>query len=384
MAAQVSSGALPGIVTLIAQGDEVDVDPIGTVALHAAEPMRPDTIFRIASMTKPILAAATMILVEDGTIRLDEPIDRLLPEMANPQVLRRVDGAVDDTVPAVRPITVDDLLTFRFGWGHVYDPAYDPPIDPPIPILSAASELRLTLGPPDPRTPHDPDEWIRRFASLPLMYQPGERWMYNAGSLVLGVLVARAAGRSLPDFLDQRIFTPLGMTSTGFQLPDDYTGTLPTPYATDPATGKLAVAPDAAATDWTEPPAFPSGAGGLLSTANDFLAFARVLLHDGAFGGTRILSPESVHAITTNHLTAEQRSTGDPILAGNGWGYGVVVVTEPDEFSAVPGRYGWDGGYGTAWFNDPHRDLIGIALTQVHDFLVNGGSAEFEALALDS
>ena len=222
--------------------------------------MRRDTIFRIASMTKPIVAAATMILVEDGTIRLDEPIDRLLPEMANPQVLRRVDGALDDTVPALRPITVDDLLTFRFGWGHVYDPAYDPPIDPPIPILSAAGDLRLTLGPPDPRTPHDPDEWIRRFASLPLMYQPGERWQYNAGALVLGVLVARAAGRSPAGLPGERIFEPLGMTSTGFQLPDDYTGTLPVHYIADTETGKLAVAPDVAATDWTEPPAFPSGA----------------------------------------------------------------------------------------------------------------------------
>src|SRR5262249_39651590 len=154
---------------------------------------------------------------------------------------------------------------------------------------SAAGELRLTMGPPDPRTPHDPDEWIRRFASLPLMYQPGERWMYSAGSLVLGVLVARASGQSLPDFLDQRIFAPLGMTSTGFQLPADYTGPPPRPYAAKPATGKLGVATDAAATDWTEPPAFPSGAGGLLSTADDFLAFARMLLHDGAVGGTRIL-----------------------------------------------------------------------------------------------
>ena len=374
---------MPGIVTVVARGDQVHVDAIGTLAFTSDEPMRRDTIFRIASMTKPILAAVTMILFEDGVISPDEPIDRLLPEMAHRQVLRRIDGPVDDTVRAQRPITIDDLLTFRLGWGHVYDPAYDPPFDPPIPIISAAKELRLTMGPQDPRTPHDPDAWIRRFATLPLMYQPGERWMYNAGSLVLGVLVARGAGTSLPEFMEERIFAPLGMTRTGFKLPDGYPGQMPVHYATDPSTDKLGAAAESAATDWTETPVFPSGAGGLVSTADDFLTFARMLLRGGEFGGTRILKPESVQAMTTNHLTDEQRSAGDPILAGNGWGYGVVVVTEPDEVSAVPGRYGWDGGYGTAWFNDPNQDLVGIALTQVSDFLLNGGSAEFERLAIN-
>lgn len=383
MAARVDSRTVPGLVTLVARGDHVEADAIGTVAFDSDEPMRRDTVFRIASMSKPVLAVAALSLIEDGRIKLHEPIDRLLPEMAHRQVLRRVDGALDDTDPARRPITVEDLLTYRFGWGQVYDSAYNPPMDPPIPILTAAHEMRLTMATSDPRTPHNPDEWIRRFASLPLMYHPGERWQYNAAGMVLSVLVARAAEQSLPEFLADRIFGPLGMHHTGFKLPDGYTGALPVHYSPNPETGELRVAPEVAATDWTELPAFPSGAGGLVSTADDFLAFARMLLHDGASGSTRIIQPESVRAMTTNHLSQAQRHTGDPILSGNGWGYGVVVMTDPDDVSEVPGRYGWVGGYGTSWFNDPHTQTIGIALTQVADFIFNGGAAEFERLALN-
>ena len=193
MAARVATGELPGIVTLIARGNDVHVDTIGMMAFSGDEPMRRDTIFRIASLTKPILAAATMMLVQDGTLALDEPVDRLLPELANRRVLRHVDGPLDDTVAADRPITVEDLLTFRMGHGMLIEPTFDPP----FPIIRAANELQLVLGPPDPRTPHDPDRWIGRFATLPLMYQPGERWQYNTGSLVLGVLIGRAAGQPL-------------------------------------------------------------------------------------------------------------------------------------------------------------------------------------------
>ncbi|HMC68372.1 MAG TPA: serine hydrolase domain-containing protein, partial [Mycobacteriales bacterium] len=194
MAARAAKGELPGMVTLVAQGDEAHVDTIGTMAFGSDKPMSRDTIFRVASLTKPILATATMLLVEDGTLALDEPIDRLLPELADRRVLRRIDGPLDDTVPANRPITVEDLLTFRMGYGLVIEPTATPPFDPPFPIVRAANELQLVMGPPDPRTPHDPDQWMERFATLPLMYQPGERWQYNTGSLVLGVLLARAAG----------------------------------------------------------------------------------------------------------------------------------------------------------------------------------------------
>src|SRR2546427_8550017 len=172
MAARVAKGELPGMVTLVAHGDDARVDTIGVMAFGSDEPMRRDTIFRITSMTKPILALATMLLVEEGRLALDQPVDRLLPELAERRVLRRIDGPLDDTVPARRSITVEDLLTFRMGHGLIFEPTFDPP----YPIVIAARDLELVMGPPDPRTPHNPDEWLSRFATLPLMYQPGERW----------------------------------------------------------------------------------------------------------------------------------------------------------------------------------------------------------------
>ena len=380
MAARVGKRELPGLVTLLASGDTVHVDPIGAVALDTDEPMRRDTLFRIASLTKPILAAVTMMFVEDGRIRLDEPVDRLLPEFADRRVLRRIDGPIDDTVPADRPISVADLLTLRLGFGQITEPEFDPP----FPIVREAAALELTLGPPDPRTPHSPDEWMRRFGSLPLMDQPGERWRYNVGSLVLGVLVARAGQGTLGDVLRDHLFTPLGMVDTGFETTADKTRRMPEQYMSDPATGQLAMQPLAAAETWTSPPPFPSGSGGLLSTIDDFYAFARMLRNRGRHEERQILSEASVEAMTTNHLTADQISSGGLLLGNQGWGYGMGVVTAPTENGLTPGQYGWSGGYGTTWFNDPTRDLIAIALTQTSDFLWNGGLDEFDRLAVEA
>jgi CubicO group peptidase (beta-lactamase class C family) len=376
MAARVNRGELPGLVTLVARGDQVHVDCIGMKAFGSTEPMRRDTLFRIASMTKPILAAATLMLVEDGKLGLDDPVDRWLPELANRRVLRRIDGPLDDAVPARRPITVDDLLTFRMGFGMLVEPTFDPP----FPIGEAANALRLVLGHPDPRTPHDPDEWIRLFGTLPLMYQPGERWQYNVGSLVLGVLVARVAAQPLGDFFSRRIFEPLGMRETGFWLPAELTRKLPSYYMTDPGTGQLELRPVSTPQEWSRPPAFPSGAGGLVSTVDDFLPFARLLLNKGVHHGTRLFSEQSVEQMTMNHLIPEQIATAGPILGGRGWGYGVAVVTQPESEWPVPGRYGWAGGYGTAWFNDPHHGIVAMVMTQVSDFLWNGGLDEFNRL----
>jgi CubicO group peptidase (beta-lactamase class C family) len=380
MAARVAKGELPGMVTLIAHGDDVHADTIGAMAFGSSEPMRRDTIFRITSMTKPILAAATMMLVEDGALALDEPVDRLAPELANRRVLERIDGPLDETVAANRPITVEDLLTFRMGYGLLFEPTFDPP----YPINNAASELQLVMGPPDPRTPHDPDEWLRRFGTLPLMCQPGERWQYNAGALVLSVLAARASRQSLEDLFKTRIFDPLAMKDTGFWLPAERAGRLPSCYMTNFQTGKLELQTLSPPSEWTEPPAFPAGSAGLLSTVDDYLAFSRLLLDKGVHRGARLLSEQSVELMTTNHLTPEQIAGAGPVLGGRGWGYGMAVATAPDEVSPVPGRYGWDGGYGTSWFNDPSRNLVAIAMTQTSDFLFNGGLAEFARLAAHS
>ena len=380
MAARVARGELPGMVILVAHDDEVQVDTIGALAFGSKEPMRRDTIFRIASMTKPILAMATMMLLEDGKLALDEPVDRLLPELANRKVLKLIDGPLDDTVPADRPITVEDLLTFRMGYGMLFEPSFEPP----FPVITAAKELQLVMGPPDPRTPHNPDAWIERYGTLPLMYQPGERWQYNAGSLVLGVLVARASGQPLADFFRARIFEPLGMKETGFSLPAEHAGRLPSHYMTNFQTGKMELQTLSTPSEWTRAPAFPSGAAGLLSTVDDYLAFSRLLLNRGVHEDQRLLSERSVTLMTTNQLTAEQIAGGGPVLAGRGWGLGMAVVTVPDEVSPVPGRYGWDGGYGTSWFNDPNRNLVAIAMTQTSDFLFSGALAEFGRLAADS
>jgi CubicO group peptidase (beta-lactamase class C family) len=377
MAARVANGELPGIVTLIAHRDEVHVDTIGAVAFGSDDPMRRDTIFRITSLTKPILAAATMMLVEDGKLALEEPVDRLLPELANRRVLERIDGPLDQTVAAKRSITVEDLLTFRMGYGLVFEPTFDPP----YPINRAANELQLVMGPPDPRTPHNPDEWIRRFGTLPLMYQPGERWQYNAGALVLSVLAARASGQSLDDLFRTRIFEPLGMQDTGFWMPAEHTSRLARYYMTNPQTGKLELQTLSPPSEWTTPPAFPAGSAGLVSTVDDYLAFARLLLDKGAHERGRLLSERSVELMTTNHLTPGQIAGGGAVLGRRGWGFGMSVVTAPDEVSSVPSRYGWEGGSGTGWFNDPNRDLVAIAMTQTSDFLFNGGLAEFTRLA---
>jgi CubicO group peptidase (beta-lactamase class C family) len=380
MQARVAKGEMPGMVMLVDHAGDVHVDTIGVKAFDSDESMRRDTIFRIASMTKPILAAATMMLVDEGRLTLEEPVDRLLPELADRRVLKRIDGPLDDTVPANRPITVEDLLTFRMGHGMVFEPSFQPP----YPVIKAAEDLQLVMGPPDPRTPHSPDEWIERFATLPLMHQPGERWQYNTGSLVLGVLVARASGRSLEDFLRARVFEPLGMKETGFSMPAEHAARLPSCYMTNFQTGKMELQKLSAPSEWTRPPAFPSGSAGLLSTVDDFLAFSRLLLNKGLHGDKRLLSERSVELMTTNHLTPDQIAGGGPVLGGQGWGYGMAVATSPDEVSSVPGRYGWAGGSGTSWFNDPDRELVAIAMTQVSDFLFNGGLTEFDKLAIDS
>jgi CubicO group peptidase (beta-lactamase class C family) len=267
-------------------------------------------------------------------------------------------------------VTVEDLLTLRNGFGTLTEPTFDPP----FPVVRAAQAQQLVLGRPDPRTPHDPDEWIRRFATLPLMYQPGERWLYNTGTLILGVLLARAARQSLGDLLRERLFEPLGLAEAGFWLPAERAAQLPVCYLTEPAAGKLT---ELRTEGWSSPPVFPSGSGGLVSTVDEFHVFARMLLRRGVHGGTRLLSEQSVQLMTSNRLTPEQVAGSGALLDGSGWGFGMGVTLTAEPPATHPGQYGWSGGYGTTWFNDPHEDLIAIAMTQVGDFLWSGALAEF-------
>jgi CubicO group peptidase (beta-lactamase class C family) len=348
----------------------VYVDVIGAQALGSA-PMQRDTIFRISSMTKPVTAVAAMMLVEECKLRLDEPVDELLPELAGRRVLKRLDGPLDETVPANRSITVRDLLTFRMGLGMIMESSAE------YPIQKAVRELEIVgFGPPNQSTPHDPDEWIRRLATLPLMHQPGERWMYNTGSYVLGVLIARASGRPLETFLRERTFEPLGMKDTGFSVPAMKLVRLATSYWPNAETGALELHDGVGDSQWSHPPAFPDAGAGLVSTIDDYLAFGQMMLNRGKHGSERLLSRLSVETMTTDQLTPEQKAVSHffpGFWDSRGWGFGVSVVTRCDDVAAVPGRFGWDGGYGTSWSSDPREDMVAILMTQRAGFPLSSG-----------
>jgi CubicO group peptidase (beta-lactamase class C family) len=285
----------------------------------------------------------------------------LLPELGNRRVLRRPEADLDDTVPAHRPITVRDLLTFTMGLGIV---AAEPGT---VPLADALDQLELGQGMPSPATPPAPDEWIRRLGSLPLLYQPGERWLYNTGADVLGVMIERAVGQPFETFLAQRVFEPLGMKDTGFDVPWDKIGRLPTEYVIDPRSGRAAVYDDPHDGQWSRLPSFPSGGGGLVSTADDYLAFADMLREKGVSRGVRILSRPSVEFMTSDQLTPEQKAASGLVpgyFRVHGWGFGMSVVTERTEVAKSVGTYGWDGGLGTSWYNDPAEELTMILMTQ--------------------
>jgi CubicO group peptidase (beta-lactamase class C family) len=319
--------------------------------------MRRDTLFRITSMTKPVTAVAAMILVEECKLRLDDPVDRWLPELADRKVLRAIDAPLDDTVPAKRAITLRDLLTFRSGHGMlmVFPDRY--------PIQKAIAEAGFAPGPVFPSFP--PDELMRRYGSLPLLYQPGERWLYNAGTEILGVLIARAAGMTFGEFLRERIFAPLGMKDTAFHVPQAKRERFATAYMRDYTTQQRKVFDDPVTGKFAEPPVFENGSAGLVSTADDFNAFAQMMLNGGRLGGERVLSRPSVELMTTDQITSEQKTGSGIFFDDNrGWGMGMSVFGKRDDLCNTPGRFGWDGGYGTSWYSDPREQLTGILLTQ--------------------
>ena len=373
MEAQLASGLFPGAVWLVAQGGDVAVDMIGTQAIGGTAPMQRDTIFRIASMTKAVTAACLMMLIEEGKVELDAPAHRWLPELASRRVLRRIDGPLDDTVPAKRDIMVRDLLAYTLGFGILFD---NPPIQQRI------DELRLVNGKPIPLTPHAPDEWIRLFATLPLMHQPGEAWMYTTGSLLQGVLVRRASGQDFDAFMHERIFEPLGMKDTGFFVPPDKLGRYAGCGIFTEQGNETRIDKDGAESAYAKPPVFPAGDAGLVSTVDDYLIFARMLLNGGKHGNKQILRAESVREMTRDQVTPEQKSASAKnffpgFFDTHGWGYGLAISTAPDAISKVAGRYGWFGGFGTDFLVDPNRGLISIVMTQSTDYLFNGARDQF-------
>jgi CubicO group peptidase (beta-lactamase class C family) len=366
LARHVESGKIPGVVALVGRGDETHVEVLGTMNHGGDTPMARDTIFRMASTSKPVSVAAAMVLLDECRLRLDDVVDPWLPELANRQVLTRIDAPLDDTVPARRPITVRDVLTSTFGLGMDMTALG-------APIMGAIFSQGLTPDLPTPMP--EPDEWMRRLGTLPLMYQPGERWQYHISSDLLGVLVARLTGQSFESFLRERVFGPLGMADTGFHVPAEKLDRLPTLYAPDPQTGDFTVWDEAEGGRWSRPPAFPGGGGGLVSTVDDYHAYFRMLLGGGVHGAERILSRPAVELMTTNRLTPEQQAARHAMAVNNvhlsfgqgqhgGWGFGTAVRTYRGDYAPI-GQFGWDGGSGASAYADPANDVTGILLTQV-------------------
>jgi CubicO group peptidase (beta-lactamase class C family) len=357
LARHVESGAVPGLVAAVTVGADEIVLPMGHLEVERTRPVQPDSLWRLASTTKAVTAAAVLALVEDCRVRLDDPIRQWLPEMAEMTVLRHPDAELDDVEPAREPITVRQCMNFTLGTGvHMAMPDSTP-------LQRAMTAADLCMGPPSPDRMAAPDDWIARLGALPLYFQPGRAWMYQGGSEVLGVLVARVTGRGFPEFVAERILEPLGIGEIGFSAVDP--ARLATAYAptddglvqTDPPDG-----------EWSRPPRFPAGGSGLVGSAPDFLRFGTALLRGGTLDGARILSPASVAMMTSDQLDQGQKDRADWLpgfFDTTGWGYGVSVVTRATQLWETPGRYGWDGGLGCTWANDPAQDLAAMLVTQV-------------------
>lgn len=344
----VDSHAVPGLVAAVGRDDDVEVVVLGGQSVNG-RPMGEDSLFRIASISKPMVAALALTFVADGTVRLEQPVGDLLPELASPAVVRSLIGPIDDTVPAARPITVRHLLTSTNGHGF--------PSDFSAPVAQLLVE-RLHQGPPQPQRVPPPDEWMGILAGIPLLHQPGEAFTYNTAFDILGVLVARVGGRPLPDLMATRIFGPLGMIETGFAFPPG-TDDRRTSYYRHGDDGL--VEQDGPDGQWSVVPAFPSGAGGLVSSLADVLAFQRMLLA----GGGNVLPAALVTAMATDQLTPMIRDSDTVFLDGQSWGLGGGVDIERRNPWNVPGRYGWVGGTGTSAYVVPSDDNAAILLTQV-------------------
>jgi CubicO group peptidase (beta-lactamase class C family) len=363
MSGHVERGGVPGLVMLVSRNGETHVEAMGGRASKQDDPaglIRRDTIFRIASLTKLVTAVAAMILVEDCEIRLDDSIEPWLPELAGRRVLRSIASPLDDTEPARRAITVRDLLTYRMGFGSVMAMPDTYPIQKRIREDQIGGD-----GPPLPAQFPGTEEWLRRLGSLPLMAQPGERWLYHVSGDVLGVLVARVSGQSFGEFLRRRIFDPLGMKDTAFHVPPEKIARFPACYFLSRQTNALDVFDGAVNSAWGTEPPFESGGGGLVSTIDDYFAFSEMMLNKGRYGRERILSRAAVELMTSDRLTPEQRAGSEIFFGAHAsWGLGMAVDIGRTEIYHTPGRFGWTGGLGTTAYIDPARGLIGILFTQ--------------------
>lgn len=344
--AQVASGRIPGYVAAIRIAGQTYVHAGGRRAMEPdAPPMDEQTLFRIASISKPIAGALALTCIHDGVLTLDDPIARWLPELAHPRVLLTPDGPLDRTTEATRPVTVRHLLTMTSGWGAVMQST---------PLQAAMFERGIFPSSMPPAGTRD--EYLAHVAALPLAFQPGEGWLYDTGINLLGILLARATGTPLPELLAERVTGPLGMTSTSFWTSES--DRLATAYRPGPQGLDTLDPPNGA---YSRPRDFERLGGGLLSTGPDVLRFFTAL----ADGGSPVLTPDEVALMTTPALTDEQLRDAEPIVGpGASWGLATGVDTASAFPWMTPGRWGWTGGSGTTAYVDPSRDLVAILLTQ--------------------
>jgi CubicO group peptidase (beta-lactamase class C family) len=353
----VDAGDLSGAVTLIWRGgEEIQFNAIGKQNLATGAPMQRDTLFRIASMTKPITSVAALMLMEEGKLALQDPITKWLPEFADMQVLKDANGPVEDTYPSPRDITVEDLMTHRAGLAYNFTS-----------VGPIAYAYQKALG--DVLASDMPsDAWLKALGGLPLSYPPGERFHYSHATDVLGFLVGRVAGTTIRDFLMERILGPLGMVDTDSFVPTAKRARAAKVYRMKQDQSGLEEVPFP---DRDTPPNFCGGGGGLISTLDDYLKFARMLLGDGEVDGVRLLKPETVKLMRTNRLTDAQREIpfmGIPFWMGQGFGLGLSVIMDPEKQAWMgagnKGAFGWPGAFGTWWQADPQSGMILLYLIQ--------------------
>ena len=366
----VATGDIPGAVSLIWRGGELlQLETVGLRNIEAKLPVERDTIFRIASMSKPVVSAVAMILMERGAMRLDDPISKWAPEFAQMRVLRRPDSPLDDTYPAPRAITIEDLMTHRSGLSYAFTAQ-----GPLSQALDARYGLKLAGW-------HSSDEWLSALASLPLSYAPGERFNYGHSTDVLGFIIGRVAGSSLREAMQELLFAPLGMVDTDFWVPHEKRARAAVLYQSSAAPGIFTPLPLAGFLD-ESPPVITAGGQGLVSTADDYLTFARMLLGGGQISGKRILSQESVRLMTSNRLTPDERRAfqfGIPFFMAQGFGLGVSVVMDPKKNAwaglGSEGSYGWPGLFGGWWQVDPQRETVMLWLQQTMPPQVPAGNS---------
>jgi CubicO group peptidase (beta-lactamase class C family) len=352
---QIDRGELAGAVTLVARrGRLVHFNTLGLKNIATGEPMALDTLFRIYSMTKPVTAAAMMILYDRGLWSPDDPIARLLPEFDGVRVFAGLDdeGQVR-TVAADHPPTLRELMTHTAGLSYGFDPN-----DPVDKLYQDAHVWRSGSL----------EEMSRKLAGLPLAYQPGTKWLYSLSMDIQGAIIERLTGQSLPAFMQEHLFEPLGMVDTAFHLPPDKRSRLAEGYRQSRSGLKVE---KPMLFDHESPPSLASGGGGLISTAMDYARFAQMLLNRGELGGRRIISEAAARLMMTNHLSDEMMAAGfgvgaQAIRPGFGYGFNGVVFTDPAA-CGIPvgvGAYHWDGAWGTWFWVDHANELIYVGLIQ--------------------